>query len=860
MVKDPICGMEVDTKKAKFKMSKNNKTYYFCSKNCHDKFVGVSKTNYKGIRIIISGMHCASCAVTIEKKLKSKKGVKSASVNYANSKANIEYDPSLANPEEFVRSIENLGYKAEFGDQRETKLTSNHLILHVIGMGSQHCANIVQKALEKVPEISNVELNFSLEKAEFDVDPKKVSFNEIRQTIVNAGYDVELWESGEELDKEKLARQKEIEEYRTRTILSALLTIPILFLALPEMISGLITIEYPDIIISNNAFVQFILSSIVLILNRDFFIRGFRSLFNRSPGMDSLVGLGVGTAYTYSVVVAFDVIAGALYFETVALLLSFIVLGKYLEAAAKGRTSEAIKRLIGLQAKTAIVIRNGKEIEIPIKNVQVGEIILVRPGEKIPVDGIIIEGESSIDESMITGESLPTHKKKGDEVIGATINTTGTFKFKATKIGKDTMLAQIIKLVEDAQGSKAPIQRLADIVSGYFVQVVIVLALLAFSYWYFFAAQPFLFALTILVATLIIACPCAMGLATPTAIMMGTGKGAENGILIKNAESLETLHKVKTVIFDKTGTITRGEPSVTNIIAYNIDKKRLLGLAASVEKPSEHHLAKAVLEKANGENVKLNKISKFKAFPGRGIEAKLGRDMIRVGNWKFFDELKIGYNEQHKKDAEKLEKQGKSVVLVSKNKQIIGMVAIADTVKESSKEAISKIHEMGIETVMITGDNEKTASAIAQEVGIDKVLARVLPQDKEKKVRELQENKKVAFVGDGINDAPALAAADVGIAMGAGTDVAIESGGIVLVRSDLNDVVKAIKLSKYTLGKIKQNLFWAFIYNSIGIPVAMGVLYPFFGFLLNPVIAGAAMAFSSVSVVTNSLTMKWFKL
>jgi Cu+-exporting ATPase len=479
---------------------------------------------------------------------------------------------------------------------------------------------------------------------------------------------------------------------------------------------------------------------------------------------------------------------------------------------------------------------------------------------KIPVDGVIVDGSSSIDESMITGESIPVHKNKGDTVIGATINKTGSFKFRATKIGKDTMLAQIIKLVEDAQGSKAPIQKLADLVAGYFVQVVIVLAILSFLFWYFIAGQPFIFALTIAVATLIIACPCAMGLATPTAVMIGTGKGAENGILFKDAESLEVLHKVNSIVFDKTGTITKGEAIVTDIVAFGIRENDFLSMAASAENKSEHHVATAIVKKAKEKNLKISEPKSFNAVPGHGIVATIGNDKIAIGNTALMKKQGIKISSDISEKLSSLENQGKTVVMAANAKQIIGIIAIADTVKEDSAAAIKQLNVLGYETVMITGDNERTAAAIAKQVGISKVMANVLPENKANEVKKLQQQgKKVAFVGDGINDAPALAQADVGVAIGAGTDVAIESGSVVLVKSKLLDMVTAVDLSKYTLNKIKQNLFWAFAYNTIGIPVAMGILYPVNGFLLSPVIAGAAMAFSSVSVVSNSLLMKGYK-
>jgi len=508
------------------------------------------------------------------------------------------------------------------------------------------------------------------------------------------------------------------------------------------------------------------------------------------------------------------------------------------------------------------VVRNRQEIEIPIKEVLVGDIVIVKPGGKIPVDGIVLDGESSVDESMISGESMPAHKSKGDVVLGATINKTGSFRFRATKVGSDTMLAQIIKLVEDAQGSKAPIQKIADTVAGYFVETVLLLSLLAFGYWFFIAGQPFIFALTILVSTLIIACPCAMGLATPTAVMIGTGKGAENGILFKDAESLEVLHQADIIVFDKTGTITKGEPVVTDIVS--LDKKMkivdLLSLAASAESKSEHFLADAIVKGAKERKIKIREPRDFEAIPGMGISSRVNDREVLIGNLRLMAKEKIQISESATKKIYALEEEGKSVVIIAIDNETAGLIAIADTMKEHVKQTILRLSEMGIETAMITGDNERTARAIAKQAGIERVLAHVLPEDKANEVKRLQRNgQKVVFVGDGINDAPALAQADIGIAIGSGTDVAIESGEVVLVKSDIRDIVSAIELSEYSMGKIKQNLFWAFLYNSIGIPVAMGILYPVFGFLLSPVIAGAAMAFSSVSVVSNSLLMRGWK-
>ncbi len=813
----------------------------------------------KKVSFAVGGMHCATCALNIERRLGKLEGVASANVNYASNKAMVEYDEAKVGAGDFKEAIEGLGYNADLPEDSEEK-GQGTMELHIKGMDSMHCAMIVEKALKKTGGIRRVELNFNLEKAVIGYDKDKADFARVRKAIIDAGYDAELVEAEDEVDREARARDKEIGELRTRVTWSAALTVPTVALALPEMLKGIATIAYPEILVAYMPILQFILATPVILINRDSFIRGFRGLLSGLPGMDSLVALGVGTAYAYSVLVGFGLISGSMYYETAVLLLTFIMLGKYLESVAKGKTSEAIKRLIGLQPKTARVVKGGKEVEIPINSVVAGDVIVVRPGEKIPVDGTVIDGASSVDESMITGESIPAHKIKGDVVIGATINKTGSFRFKATKVGSETMLAQIIKLVEDAQGSKAPIQKLADTVAGYFVQGVIALALLAFGYWYFVAGQTFLFAITILVSTLIIACPCAMGLATPTAVMIGTGKGAENGILIKDAESLELLHQVDIVLFDKTGTITRGEPEVTDIMPLGMKESALLRIVASAESKSEHHVAVAIVKRAKEAKVRFTEPKRFNAVPGYGIESELDGKKVLIGTQAMMKKNGLDVPEDAVKKAHSLELQGKTVVVAAADGKVCGLIAIADTIKDSSKDAIRRLQGMGYETAMITGDNERTALAIASEAGIDRVLAHVLPEDKANEVKRLQsEGKKVAFVGDGINDAPALAQADVGIAIGAGTDVAIESGEVVLVKSELGDIATAIELSRYTMKKIKQNLFWAFAYNAIGIPVAMGALFPISGFLLSPVVAGGAMAMSSVSVVSNSLLMRGFR-
>ena len=614
----------------------------------------------------------------------------------------------------------------------------------------------------------------------------------------------------------------------------------------------------------NFALFQIILTIPVMAIGYKFYLVGFKNLIKLSPNMDSLIAVGTSAAFIYSVFGMYKIYVGDnsyamhLYFEAAVTILTLITLGKYLEAISKGKTSEAIKKLMGLVPKTATIIRDNKETIIPVDEVIVGDIILVKPGEKLPVDGEVIEGSTSIDESMLTGESIPVEKVAGSNVIGASINKTGFIKYKATKVGKDTALAQIIKLVEDAQGSKAPIAKLADIISSYFVPTVIGLAIFSAGAWLIAGETP-VFALTIFISVLVIACPCALGLATPTAIMVGTGKGAENGVLIKGGEALETTHKIDTIVFDKTGTITEGKPVVTDIVTNGIDKNELLALAASAEKGSEHPLGEAIVREAEEKNIDLKKIENFNAIPGHGIQVVINGETILLGNLKLMKENSISIGNLNK-ESDRLAQEGKTPMYITINNSLEGIIAVADTVKPSSKKAIETLHSMGIKVAMITGDNKKTANAIARQVGIDIVLAEVLPQDKANEVKKLQnENRKVAMVGDGINDAPALAQADIGIAIGSGTDVAMESADIVLMRSDLMDVSTAIKLSKATIRNIKQNLFWAFGYNVLGIPVAMGVLHIFGGPLLNPMIAAAAMSLSSVSVLANALRLKRFK-
>ncbi|MBI2580026.1 MAG: heavy metal translocating P-type ATPase [Candidatus Aenigmarchaeota archaeon] len=790
----------------------------------------------------ISGMHCASCANTIEKKLRAKQGIISASVNFASEKATVEYDTSKITEKDVISFINETGYRAVAGGSR--------VIIKAVGMDSPHCSMIVKKALKNSKGVLSVETDTANQRVAVEYNPSETSIIEIKKIIKGAGYEPLDEES---IDREKDVRQKEMKILRRKLIIGAILSVPIFLGSFPEWF------PVPEIMASHYVLLALTIP-VQFWVGSQFYRGAWIALKNRTADMNTLIAVGTSAAFLYSAFATFFPSIAAsqrgmtvVYYDTAAIIITLIILGRYLEAIAKGRTSEAIKKLMKLQAKTAVVIRKGKETEVPVEEVVAGDIILVKPGGKIPVDGIVVEGYSAVDESMITGESMPSGKKKGDTVIGATINKSGMLKVRATKVGKDTMLASIIKIVEEAQGSKAPIQRLADKVSAYFVPAVIAIAVLSFSAW-LALGMPFIFAFTILIAVLIIACPCALGLATPTAIMIGTGKGAEHGILIKSGESLATAHKITTIIFDKTGTLTKGKPEVTDVTGGDA-----LKYAAAAEKGSEHPLGEAIVKAAQARKIKIPKATHFHTIEGKGITAKAGTKTITVGSRSLMKEkgIKHGFEDE----MQRLENGGKTAVIVAINRKAVGIIAIADTLKENSEEAVQELKKMGKEVVMITGDNSRTASAIAGQLGITRVLAEVLPGEKANEVKKLQkEGHVVAFVGDGINDAPALAQADVGIAIGAGTDIAIETGGIVLIKNDLRDVVSAINLSKYTIRKIKQNLFWAFIYNTAGIPIAAGILYSFNGFLLNPIIAAAAMAFSSVSVVGNSLLMKRFRL
>jgi Cu+-exporting ATPase len=821
------------------------------------------KTGLKEITLGVSGMTCSACALNIEKVLKKKEGVDSVAVNLELGRAKVIFEPSLISPQEIGDAIESIGYKVE-----KDKVT-----LNLQGMSCASCAANIEKILNKTEGVISASVNFPLEKAFVEFDSSQISAREIIAAVQGIGYGASIQtETVEYEDREQMSRDSEIRKQRNNLIIALLLGIPVSLGNMSMMFPFLSFV--PDIF--TNHIVLFIMSTLILLFpGRQFFVGTVKGFKHGVTDMNLLIAAGTGAAYLISVAATFLHLGpgyDVLYYDTVAFLIIFIVFGRYLEARARGRTSEAIRKLMGLRAKTSRILVDGMEKEVPVEEVVVGDIVVVRPGEKIPVDGIVVEGSSAVDESMITGESIPVEKSTGDTVIGATINRTGSFRFRATKVGADTALAQIIKLVEAAQTTKAPIQRIADVFAGNFIVAVHIVALLAFFFWFFIGywrygvgesadlggISPFLFSLLIAITVLVISCPCAVGLATPAAIMVGTGKGAENGVLIKGGEALERAHKLDTIVFDKTGTLTEGTPKLTDIFAVSgRGENEVLFIAATAEKGSEHPLGEAIVRAADERKISLAEAKNFRSIPGKGIEAYLGDQKILLGTRKLMDENSIPY-EGLEAEMRKFEENGKTAMLIALGGEATGIVAVADTLKENSKEAVETLKKMGIEVFMITGDNAVTARAIATEVGIQRVLAEVLPEDKANEIKKLQnEGKLVGMVGDGINDAPALIQSDVGIAMGAGTDVAMESAKIVLIKNDPRDVVAALRLSRLTISKIKQNLIWAFGYNTIGIPIAAGILYPVFHrILITPELAAAFMALSSVSVTTNSLLMK----
>jgi Cu+-exporting ATPase len=879
-ITDPVCDMQIDISHAAAMSIHKGWLFYFCNSACKEKFDTdpekylKSKTddadikpplpnrlaeNLKTVEFPVSGMSCASCVARIEKGLSKMSGIHEAKVNFASEKASVSFDPSRVQMVDLVSTVKDLGYEA--GLEKVT--------LPVHGMSCASCVKKVESALNGLDGVVKAGVNFATERATVQYIPGTVSLNDFKKAVTDAGYEI-LDTGGVEkqdvVDQERAAREAEFQKLKRKFVSGLVLVVPVFLLAYWNTL-GL------GRLYSLNREVGFFLqllfqTPIQFWVGWQFYSGAWKSAKHGSADMNTLIAVGTSAAYLYSVLAMFlpnlfsaQGLMAEVYFDTAGAIIVLILLGRLLEAQAKGQTSEAIKKLIGLQAKTARVVRDGREEDIPVEDVGIGDRVVVRPGEKIPVDGIIKEGHSAVDESMVTGESIPVEKHAGDEVIGATINKTGTFQFEAVKVGKDTMLSQIIKMVEEAQGSKPPIARLADIIAGYFVPAVIGIAIVTFGIWYFLGPAPALtYAVLNFVAVLIIACPCALGLATPTSIMVGTGKGAESGVLIRGGEALETAHKLRAIVLDKTGTLTEGKPSVTDVAAFDgFTEEEILRYSASAEKGSEHPLGEAIVNRAMEKNLALISPEKFNAIAGHGIEATIEGKSMLLGNLKLMRDREVPISTLEKK-ADAFSRQGKTPMFVAVDQKPAGIVAVADTLKENSKAAVAALHSMGIEVAMITGDNKRTAEAIAEQIGIDRVLAEVLPDGKADEVKKLQaEGKKVAMVGDGINDAPALAQADVGIAIGTGTDVAIESADITLISGDLKGVLTAIVLSRATIRNIKQNLFWAFAYNSILIPVAAGVLFPFFGILLNPIFAAAAMGLSSVTVVSNALRLRRFR-
>ncbi|UPG63465.1 heavy metal translocating P-type ATPase [Metabacillus endolithicus] len=795
----------------------------------------------------ITGMTCASCAVRIEKGLKKVEGVEEANVNFALERTSIKYNPNVVKIEDFKKKINDLAFY---------EVVEEKVDLAIIGMTCAACATRIEKGLNKIEGVTNATVNLALESATVAYNPSQIGTKEIIEKIEKLGYQAS--EKGEQKEDVADLKAKEVEIQQGKFFFSLILSIPLLW-AMVSHFSFTSFIYLPDMFM--NPWVQLALATPVqFIVGKQFYVGAFKALRNKSANMDVLVALGTSAAYFYSLYLSIASIGSEahmieLYYETSAVLITLIILGKLFEVRAKGRSSEAIKKLMGLQAKTATVFRNGVEQEVALEDVVVGDILYVKPGEKVPVDGEIIEGRSALDESMLTGESVPVDKTIGDSVIGATINKNGFLKVKATKVGRDTALSQIIKVVEEAQGSKAPIQRLADQISGIFVPIVVAIAFLTFFVWFIWITPgDFAEALEKLIAVLVIACPCALGLATPTSIMAGSGRAAEIGVLFKGGEHLEMTHRLTTILLDKTGTVTNGAPILTDVLVEkHVNEEEFLQLVGTAEKQSEHPLAEAIVTGIKEKKIELSDVEEFEAIPGYGIKAKVNNQTILAGTRKLMQKYNINI-EQALPTMENLEESGKTAMLIAINNQYAGLVAVADTIKATSKEAVKRLKEMGLEVVMITGDNERTAKAIATEAGIDSVVAEVLPEGKAEEVKKLQkEGKIVAMVGDGINDAPALAIADIGMAIGTGTDVAMEAADITLIRGDLNSIADAIFMSKKTIRNIKQNLFWAFAYNALGIPVAA------LGFLA-PWLAGAAMAFSSVSVVLNALRLQRVKL
>ena len=810
----------------------------------------------------IEGMTCAACSAAVERAVRKLPGVTEANVNLTAENLHLSYDESQVSLDRVVQAVDDAGYKA--------LIPSQHAQLEVHGMTCASCSATVERVVGKLPGVQNASVNLAAETLTLDYDLAEISLQQVVSAVSEAGYQAILPVEStieDELERKKAHKAKRLQNLKLRFVISAILTVPLLIISMGPMLGLKLPAFFdPSMNPLNNALAQLLLTTPVVIMGWSYYVNGFRNLVKLHPNMDSLIAIGTGSAYLYSLYALWNITGGhshfahSLYFESAAVVLTLITLGKFMEARATGKTSEAIQKLMALAPKQARVIRDGHEVEIDASQVLVGDEVVVRPGESFPVDGVLVQGATSVDESMLTGESLPVEKTIGDSVTGASMNINGAVHFRATRVGKDTALAQIIRLVEDAQGSKAPIAKLADKISGIFVPIVIALGVLATLGWVLIGKENVEFGLTIFVAVMVIACPCALGLATPTALTVGMGKGAEHGVLIKNGDALENAQLVDMVLLDKTGTITEGKPAVTDVLPLaGQSEQDLLALAGAAEKGSEHPLGKAILRAAEAKGSSLPEVSGFRALPGMGVVADYEGKSLRIGNQKMIEE-KFSLTEDASNLAQVLSNEGKTPMFIELENKLVGIIAVADTVKPDSRAAIDQLHKMGIQVAMVTGDNRRTAEAIGRKMGLDQVFSEVLPDQKAGIVNQLKsEGRFVAMVGDGINDAPALATSEVGIAIGTGTDVAIASADVVLMRSTLMDVPVAIDLSKKTLRNIKQNLFWAFAYNVIGIPIAMGVLHLFGGPLLNPMIAGAAMSLSSVSVVTNALRLKSYR-
>ncbi len=885
---DPVCGMKVDPSSAAATREHMGTTFYFCSDQCATTFdgdphkyaspdrqptaqvVGSATTGFNPtlsaplhVELSIAGLTCTSCVTTVESNLRQVPGVIEAQVNFSLSKAHVTYDPEKVGIADLVQAIEKAGYEVGI---HETRLRIAQ------GIHCASCVRFIEEALLAIPGVMEATVNPATDTALVRHIPGQVRFADIQAAVESTGYSVaHPVEKEETVDEETVAHQREYRGLMRKFWFAAAISIPVMLVAYPELPWLYLPNLFLDNVSESLIWWLFLISGLVTLpvmaySGRQFFLGAWSAFKHHSADMNTLIALGTSAAWIYSSVALlvpgiFPKGTATPFYDVTAVVTALVVLGQALEVRAKGQTSQAIRKLLDLQAKTARVLRDGKEVEIPVEEVLVGDIVVVRPGDKIPVDGEIIDGHSAVDESMVTGESMPVDKSVGDEVIGATVNTTGSFKFRATKVGKDTALAQIVKMVQDAMGSKAPIARLVDVVSSYFVPTVMIISILTFLVWYNFGpSQALAFAIVTAVTVLIIACPCAVGMAVPMSLVAGVGKGAEHGVLIRNGEALQTASQLSIIVLDKTGTITKGKPELTDAIAANDHEiASLLRYAASADLLSEHPLAQAIVAGTRERGIELTEPSEFEAVPGHGVETVVEGKQVLVGNIKLMQRYNVETSAVEA-EVERLQSEGKTAMYVAIDGQAAGVVAVADTIKEDSVRAIQVMQEMGLEVIMLTGDNERTAQAIAEQVNIQRVLAEVLPQDKAREVHMLGAGgKKVGMVGDGINDAPALVEADVGFAIGTGTDVAIEAADITLMSGSLKGVAYAIEISRATMRNAKQSLFGAFIYNALGIPVAAGLLYPFFGVLLSPIIAGAAMAASSVTVVSNANRLRFFK-